>query len=449
MNNDVHGGKKNQSWKRYVIIAGVVAVAAALYLLFVRPMLMPAMATVGVELIAFFAVLVVFIVMLVMLIIVLLTALVRALFAKNREANKVCFARLRRRALWSGICAVILVIVVVMSQWLAYTPPIIGENGKPVEGAVASLERVELNGSSQWISIRGRDTSKPVLLFLAGGPGGSQLAAVRDQLGALEEHFVVVGWDQPGSAKSYNAVPQRDITPERYIDDGCALAEYLCERFGQEKIYLVGESWGSALGIWMAQRQPELFHAFVGTGQMVSFLDTENYCYDLAMKTAQARGDANVVQQLQAQGRPPYYGKGVAMKMANYLMYLFQVMSSNPDIATSSHNTFTDLAGTEYGLYDKLTYILGITDTLGVVYQQLYDLDLREQAAKLEVPVYFFVGRHDINAPTALAEDYYNKLDAPAKRLIWFEHSGHTPWVDENTLFAQTLTDVVLAETQP
>ena len=244
-------------------------------------------------------------------------------------------------------------------------------------------------------------------------------------------------------------MPQRDITPQRYIDDGCALAEYLCARFGQDKIYLVGESWGSALGIWMVQQQPELFNAFVGTGQMVSFLDTENYCYDLAMKTAKERGDTNIVNQLEAQGRPPYYGKGVAIKMANYLMYLYQVMSSNPEINESSHNTFTDLAGAEYGLYDKLTFILGMTDTLGAVYQQLYDLDLREQAAKLEVPVYFFVGRYDINAPTSLSEEYYKLLDAPSKQLIWFEHSGHTPWVDENDLFAKTLVDVVLAETMP
>lgn len=433
----------------YIIIAAVIAVSSAIYLLVIRPLLMPSMATIGVELIAFFAALMAFVVLLILLIVTLLITFARAIFLKGRETNKAWFARLRRRAVWSGVLAVMLAVMVMLSQWLAYTPPMRDAEGQPVEGSIASLERVELNGSTQWITVRGRDATRPVLLFLAGGPGGSQLAAVRDQLSVLEDHFVVVGWDQPGSAKSYHAVPRKDITRERYIADGCALAEYLCDRFGQEKIYLLGESWGSALGIWMAQRQPELFHAFVGTGQMVSFLDTEDYCYDLAMDIAQKRGDANVVQQLQSQGRPPYYGQGVAMKMASYLMYLFQVMSSNPDIAPSTHNTFTDLAGAEYGLYDKLTYILGMTETLGAVYQQLYDLDLREQASKLEVPVYFFIGRHDINAPTALAEDYYSVLSAPRKQFIWFERSGHSPWVDENELFAQTLVDVVLAETQP
>jgi pimeloyl-ACP methyl ester carboxylesterase len=406
------------------------------------------MSTVGVELISFIAVLIFFAVMVVILVITLVIAAARALFMRRHDKNKACYARLRRRALWSGAIAVMLTLMVLASQWLAYTPPILNADGSAAPGSIASLEAVELNGSKQWITVRGVDTTKPVLLFLAGGPGGSQLAAARSELGALEKDFVVVGWDQPGSAKSYSAVAPSVLTRQRYIDDGCMLAQYLCERFGQEKIYLVGESWGSALGIWMVQQRPELFHAFVGTGQMVSFLDTENDCYYLALKTAQDRGDTQVERNLKLQGPPPYYGKGVAMKMATYLMYLFNVMSSNPEIARSSHNTFTDLAGPEYGLFDKLTYILGMTDTLGVVYQQLYDLDLRKQAAELNVPVYFFEGRHDINAPTYLVEDYCNVLDAPYKRIIWFEHSGHTPWVDENELFVQTLVDVLLTDTQ-
>jgi pimeloyl-ACP methyl ester carboxylesterase len=436
-------GKRPRT-KKLLITAGAIALAAILYLLFIRPALMPSMATVGPELLIFFALLIAFVVMLVILVVTALAALVRAVFLRGRDIKKT-LSRLRRRGIWCGALAVLLAVVVLGSQWLAYTPPIRKEDGSEMPGSIAALERVELNGSQQWISIRGKDAAKPVLLFLAGGPGGSQLAAVRSELAALEDHFVVVGWDQPGAAKSFGAVPKDSLTRQRYIDDGCALADYLCDRFEKEKIYLVGESWGSALGVWMAQQRPELFHAFVGTGQMVAFLETELYCYDLAMQTAQQRGDTDVVRQLTAQGRPPYYGDGVAMKMASYLMYLFQVMSANPDIAPSAHNTFADLAGPEYGLYDKLTYLLGMTDTLGLVYQQLYDLDLRQQANTLDVPVYFFIGRHDINAPTALAQEYFDGLQAPHKELIWFEHSGHTPWVDENERFAQLLADTVLA----
>lgn len=141
------------------------------------------------------------------------------------------------------------------SQVTAHTPAILDENGKKLEGSIAELITVELSGNKQWISIRGRNASAPVLLFLAGRPGGTQMAAVRHELSALEERFIVVGWDQAGSGKSYASTALRNITPETYIKDGIALTQYLCDRFGQEKIYLIGESWGSALGIFMVEAE--------------------------------------------------------------------------------------------------------------------------------------------------------------------------------------------------
>ncbi len=134
---------------------------------------------------------------------------------------------------------------VVASQFFASTPPITDANGQPIPGSIATLEKVNLNGSQQWISIRGKDMNKPVLLFLAGGPGGSQLVTERRALTGLEDHFVVVNWEQPGAGKSFDAVDRSTLTPERYINDGLALVSYLRERFDESKIYLLGESWGS------------------------------------------------------------------------------------------------------------------------------------------------------------------------------------------------------------
>lgn len=112
--------------------------------------------------------------------------------------------------------------------------------GNPLPGSIASLETVDLNGSQQWITVRGKEPSKPVLLFLAGGPGVSQLANARFALGGLEDYFVVVNWDQPGAGKSFDAVKRSTLTPERYIQDAHALTQILREWFGEEKIYLVG-----------------------------------------------------------------------------------------------------------------------------------------------------------------------------------------------------------------
>jgi pimeloyl-ACP methyl ester carboxylesterase len=327
------------------------------------------------------------------------------------------------------------------------TPPITDVAGKPLPGSIATLETVTLNGSEQWVSIRGQDVTKPVLLFLAGGPGGTQLATARYALGRLEDHFVVVNWEQPGAGKSFDAVDRTTLTPERYIQDAHALILLLRERFGQEKVYVLGESWGSALGTLLVQRYPELFHAFIGTGQMVAFLETDRMDYDFAMQWAQARGDMAKVEALVRQGPPPYYDD-VAWKTATYLLDTYAYMNANPAIADNGANTFRDLAAPEHGLYDKVNWFRGVIDTLGVVYPQLWEVDFRQQAPKLDVPVYFLIGRHDINAPVTLTEEYYELLDAPHKEIVWFEHSGHTPWVHESERFVQVMVDTVLAQTQ-
>lgn len=316
------------------------------------------------------------------------------------------------------------VLAVVASQAFAMTPPILDADGKPLPGSIATLETVTLHGSQQWISLRGKDTTKPVLLFLAGGPGGSQLAAARFALGGLEDHFVVVNWEQPGSGKSFDAVDRATLTPERYIEDAHALVAILKQRFKQEKVYVLGESWGSALGIWLVQRYPEDFHAFIGTGQMVAFLENDLMCYEFALNWARERGDSAKVQALTQQGPPPYYGSGIAWKEAAFLGDTFSYMNQNPAIRDNGFSTWRDLAAPEYGLYDKVSWFRGLLQTLDVVYPQLWEVDFRQQATKLEVPVYFLVGRHDINAPTVFVEHYYAVLEAPHKEIVWFEHSG-------------------------
>jgi pimeloyl-ACP methyl ester carboxylesterase len=338
-------------------------------------------------------------------------------------------------------------LAIIASQNFVMTPPITDTRGNPLPGSIAALEKVTLNGSQQWISIRAKDMSKPILLFLAGGPGGSQLATERFALGELEEHFVVVNWEQPGAGKSFDAVDRSTITPERYIEDAHALTLLLRERFGQEKIYVLGESWGSALGVMLVQRYPEDFHAFIGTGQMVAFLENDLMCYNFALKLAQEKGNLEKVEALTKQGPPPYYGKDVAWKETAFLMDTFTYMNANPAITDNGANTFRDLAAPEYGLYDKVSWFRGVIETLGVVYPQLWDVDFRKQATQLDVPVYFLIGRHDINAPTILVEQYLEVLEAPHKEIIWFEHSGHTPWVSESDLFVDVVVKKILVET--
>ena len=335
-----------------------------------------------------------------------------------------------------SICAVFVVFLfVIVTQKMASTPAIKDSNGKGVEGSIAELKSVELNGHKEWITVRGTDKNAPILLFLAGGPGGTQMAATRYELAELEKNFVVVNWDQPGSGKSYYCMKRKDITVRTYIEDGIALTEYLRETLGQEKIYLMGESWGSALGIFLINERPEYYAGFIGTGQMVDFAETEKIDYWKAMEIAKERGDEKKIKALTKQGEAPYYEGNIAWKSVTYLDYLTTYMSTNPEITNGGYHTFRDLFASEYGVLDSVNYMLGVMNTFNVVYPTLYGTDLRKDYAKLEVPVYFFLGRHDINAPTDLAEEYYNLLDAPKKEIVWFDHSGHSPWLNETERF--------------
>lgn len=420
----------------------LAAAGAIIYIILIRPHLTVNASTVVIELVLAAGIILSLVFTLAWDIIILVITLVAAVTPRTRSKTTLWLLRFKNTSIKALILVLLLAVAVLLSQWLSYTPPIMGEDNKPLPNSIASLEKVELGGSKQWITIRGKNKDNPVLLFLAGGPGGSQLAAVRNELKGLEDNFVVVNWDQPGSGKSYNSVSRKSLTPERYISDAYELTQYLCKRFKQEKIYVLGESWGSSLGIMLVQKHPELFHAFIGTGQMVAFLDTEIYDYNFAMKLAEQKGDMQTTQKLKNQGPPPYYGSDVTWKSATYLMYLSNYMAKNPSIKNSGYNTLGELSGPEYGLYDKVNYLRGVVYTFNHVYPQLYETDLRKQANKIDVPVYFLEGRHDVNAPTALVEEYYQLLEAPHKEIIWFEHSGHDPWRNESNELVDTVVSI-------
>ncbi len=410
---------------RYII--NVCCYLLATYIFLLRPRLIPTMSTVYIELIVQGIVIVGLILAIIVFLVTTLITLGVGIITRNKEKVTRWLYKLRSQIIVVVSLILVVSIMVIISQMVAYTPPILGEDGEVLENSIASLEKINIDGSDQWVTIRGENKNNPVLLFLAGGSGGTQLAATRSQLRRLEKHFVVVNWDQPGSGKSYHGVDIDTLTPECYISDGHKLTTYLMERFNKEKIYIMGESWGSALGTWLVKQYPELYHGFIGTGQMVAFEETELACYEKALEIAKDRGDTDKVNELKSQGAPPYYGDDVTWKSSTYLMYLHNAMAKNSVIAPTDHNTIKDVIGPEYGLYDKVNYFRGIVKTFNQVYQQLYEIDLRKQATELEVPVYFFIGRHDINAPPRLAEEYYNMIDAPKKELVWFEHSGHGP----------------------
>lgn len=337
-------------------------------------------------------------------------ALIIVLFRKKRTFRSTTTALL-------GF-VVVAVLAVTASQMFASTPPIAGAD------SIAVMEKVNLGGTEQWITIRGKDVNKPVLLYLGiGGPGAGGFPATAMNLKPLEDHFVVVNWDQRGTGKSYHAAPISTLRVDQFVSDAHELSQMLCKRFNRDKIYVMGLSWGTILGTKLVKQHPENFYAYVGTGQMVNTTENDRIGYRLALKLVSERGDKDLVNKLRRNGEPPYTGEGMAFKYAAYNNVLFDYMgSASLEMVLLVAPQFAR----EYGLVDKVNFARGLVESFTVVYPQLQDLDFTTQAAKVDVPMYFVVGRKDVNAVASLVERYYDILQAPYKELIWVD-SGHGP----------------------
>jgi pimeloyl-ACP methyl ester carboxylesterase len=334
---------------------------------------------------------------------------------------------------------------VIASQVFAATPPILGAEGRPVPGSIATLEKVNINGTEQWITIRGYDVNKPILLNLGmGGPGGGGFST-RSLYEPLEKDFLVVSWDEPGTGKAYHAVPISTLTVDRFVEDAYTLTMYLRERFHQDKIYVYGVSWSSIIGIKLIQQHPELFYAYIGNGQMVNTTENDILGYEFALDYLAKKGDTKTLEVLRRNGPPPYTGKNVTGRYVAFLDEL-NVYMGMPRLSLIV--PIVPFFASEYGYMDKINHTRGIVDSFDAIYPQLEDLDFMAQASKLDVPVYFFVGRYDVNAMYTLVEEYYNLLEAPHKELIWLE-GGHGLGGDNLHQFVDVMINQVLVETYP
>lgn len=333
-----------------------------------------------------------------------------------------------------------------------FTVPFVDALGKPVPGSIACLERVMLGGVAQGLLIRGLSVANPVLLYLHGGPGTSELGMVRaHNIPVLEKHFTVVVWDQRGAGMSYAArEPESGMSVEQFIADAHELTLLLCRRFQQPKIYLVGHSWGSALGALTVHRYPDLYHAYVGVGQVVDMREGERISYAWTLAQAEQAGDARSVAHLKTIGPPPYLGKFRSKLMAQrrILGKYGGEVHGNPRGGMST--LLRGLIGScEYSWPDRINVFRGIFANMRLMWPNILDINLMTQVQELKVPVYFLLGCHDYEAPSVLAEQYFQVLKAPQKTLIWFERSAHFVNTEEADSFNRFFVDRLLRETYP
>ena len=361
--------------------------------------------------------------------------------------------QLRRRGAVAVAALTLIVTIVGASQALAHTPQIRGADGKPLPGSIATVEAVELGGVRQWLIIRGHDVTKPVLLFLSGGPGASEAARVLRFNQALEEDYVVVIWEQRGCTKSYPSINLKSaLTVDQYVADIIELTEMLRTRFDEKTITLVGHSWGTIIGARAAQARPDLFSHYVGTAQMVNVQEADQLIYDAVYEHAQRTGDTPFLQTLEAQGPPPYFGKSPIRPYSTIFGREYAVFEV-PNIRDEAYRRDGDilllsLKLPEYGWLDRAYYLLGLMNTFNAVYPQLQEMDLRGDATQFELPVTLILGRHDMNSPSQIPEAYFDLIEAPSKELIFFEDSGHGMIWEEADRFHEVMTGIAAKATQ-
>jgi pimeloyl-ACP methyl ester carboxylesterase len=327
-----------------------------------------------------------------------------------------------------------------------FTPPIVDEHGQPRPGSVAALEKVKIGGVDQWLLFRGEDTTRPIMLFLHGGPGSAEIALMRTYRAALEKHAVVVAWDQRGAGKSYEALnPRSDMTLTRLVDDVRDVARLAAEVFHQPKVILVGHAWGSALGVLAAQKYPDLFAAYVGLGQVADMAESERRSYAWTLARAEQADDGAAVMKLRDLGAPPYSGDWLS-KLTTQRGLLAQFGGEVYADLQAMRGRFAQAINhaSEYTVLDRANFYRGMLDSLRLLWPQLLAVNLPQQAPALQVPVFLALGRHDHEIDCELAEAYFNVLQAPRKELTWFEESAHMPHLEETDKFNELLVEQVL-----
>ncbi|HZW94377.1 MAG TPA: alpha/beta hydrolase [Candidatus Eremiobacteraceae bacterium] len=334
-----------------------------------------------------------------------------------------------KKAVWGIVWLAVAGLAMVSYLWFTpgRTPAIHWPN------SIASLERIRIGGVDQCVLIRGNDTSLPVLLFLHGGPGMPAMYLAHAFQRELEKEFVVVQWDRRAAGKSYREDISTTLTTEQLVADTVELTNILRARFHQDRIYLVGHSWGTYLGMLVIARHPEFYHAYVGIGQLARSSPIAGIQDEYIRQTARRMGDQDAIKELEENGASVretlVFKFGGEIHKAKSFMPLL----------------LTGLAAPEYSLRDARNIPKGVSlYSRNFVYNSISG-ELMDVITKVEIPVYFFTGRYDYTDPFTLTEQYFSTIKAPEKHIVWFEESAHFPFYEEPAAFARQMQGVLTA----
>lgn len=337
------------------------------------------------------------------------------------------------------IAALVLLTVIVVAGARAVT---YFSNRITTENGVDEGVYVNLGGQEQYLLIRGENKDNPVLIWLHGGPSSPEGFANYYFQKYLVADYTIINWDQRGCGRTYFRNAETDpenktATFEQLQTDLNDLVDYACQRFGKEKVIIVGHSFGSIIGSKYALTYPEKISAFVGVGQFVS-IESEMHSYENALSKATAKGD-DTAKMVEA------YNKYISDKSLLNMMELRKYTSPYHKSEKSANTIWTGIASPYMGIDDMRWFLkqLGSMEEYIKLNQQLFDglntVDVRDFGMEYEVPVGFISGAQDWTTPVKYAKDYCEAVTAPEKKLVLIDGCGHSPQYDDSEAFCNEL----------
>ena len=360
-----------------------------------------------------------------------------------------------KKILKYGALGLVCLVAAVVSSALLYRDYLQHEVRKEraihTPNGIESLEAVRIGGIEQWIEVRGEDVNNPILLFIHGGPGIAFIPMAAAWQGPWEKYFTVVQWDQRGAGKTYASndreLQRRTMNLEQMERDAVEVVNYLRQRFRREKIFVVGHSWGSVLGLWLAHEHPEAVYAFVGTGQAINMEQNEAMGYRDALEAARKQHNEEAVKQLESVApyppAEPDFNKTSVVR--NWERDLLGPPAGSGPVFLDGRRIVTGLVSApEYSVWDDAEWVRAQMFSLQTMHREAFKINLEPLGREFRAPIFFFEGRYDPYCRPALIAEYVETMQAPKKEIVWFEKSGHFPFFEEKQKFADELVEQVL-----
>lgn len=332
------------------------------------------------------------------------------------------------------VAALLGLLVILFCILLLYSPgkiePFLDKNGKVLKGSISEKTFVNIGGIRQGMFIKGKNRDNPVLLYLHGGILDYFLT--RKYPTGLEDYFTVVWWEQRGSGLSYSTkIRTGTMNLGQFISDTKEVTDYLRNRFGKERIYLMGRSGGTFFGIQVAARTPELYHAYIGIAQMSDQLTSERLSYEYILKKYRDSGNQKMVQRLEAFPVAEDIPNGY-LKLRDRAMHGLGIGTTRDMKSVLTGMFLPSMTFREYTLKEKFNLWQGKAQS-GVhpLWDTIISTDLAKQENEINIPVYFFHGVDDHTISYTLAKQYFDVLQAPAKGFYTFPNSAHSPHFEE------------------